>query len=171
MTAPDPSAPGQAEPNPDTVDADAAELGFDLADIPGATRWSSIAPEKADAAWLELAEWVEGLQARFAHLDHHVVPACWWRHNEHVEALVALRDHERIAFSSTAPATAPVDWFRALRDIGALLRSWTADAGCGSTHQTPMATRRPPAKDDPDWRTHVAADVGDRRRRASTAES
>jgi len=52
-----------------------------------------------------------------------IIPAFWWRHNEHVEALVALRDHHHASFGDTAPATAPVDWFRALRDITVLLRS------------------------------------------------
>lgn len=100
----------------------------DYGDIATPTSWPRV---RADAAgeWQELAAWVERLCRRFAHLDYHVVPRCWWRHNDHVEALVALRDHERASFADTAPATAPVDWFRAMRDMAALLRAWTGDGG------------------------------------------
>jgi hypothetical protein len=105
----------------------------------------------------ELRAWVEQLQERFSHLDHHVVPRCWWRHNEHVEALSALRDHERSSFAATAPATAPVDWFRALRDVTALLRSWTGDLSCGAAHQDSPTRASPPAVTE--WERFVQADV------------
>ena len=91
---------------------------------------------------------MEGLQQRFDHLDHHFIPACWWQHNEHVEALVALRDHEQVSFSEIAPATAPLDWFRALRDITTLLRAWTADLACDG------------------WDEHIAADIAKREQAA-----
>ncbi|MGH9074054.1 MAG: hypothetical protein ACRDZQ_08015 [Acidimicrobiales bacterium] len=81
-------------------------------------------------------------------------------HNEHVEALVALRDHERSSFSDTAPATAPVDWFRALRDVAALLRAWTAEGGCGASHQAPPAVIRPVGTGE--WDRFVEADVAAR---------
>ncbi len=116
----------------------------DLGEIPGATHWPEVLGVDAVARWEELRAWVDQLQERFSHLDHHVVPRCWWRHNEHVEALSALRDHERSSFAATAPATAPVDWFRALRDVTALLRSWTGDLSCGAAHQD-SPTRREPA--------------------------
>jgi hypothetical protein len=93
-------------------------------------------------------------------LDHHVIPRCWWRHNGHVEALAALRDHERSSFADTAPATTPVDWFRALRDITALLKAWTADAGCGACHQAPSGPMRSIEPDD--WAAFVTADVAAR---------
>jgi hypothetical protein len=68
-----------------------------------------------------------------------------------------LRDHERSSFSDTAPATAPLDWFRALRDIASLLKAWTAELGCGATHQTPTAPLR--SIDQSEWRTFVEADI------------
>ncbi len=116
-------------------------LDDDFPDIPTPTHWPH-SRQPTPSEWEELRAWVEELCGRFAHLDHHVIPRCWWRHNEHVEALAALRDHERSSFSDTAPATAPLDWFRALRDIAALLRAWTAEPGCGATHQPPPAALR-----------------------------
>ena len=131
-----------------------------LDDIPSATHWPSIPTQKAKAEWQALREWVELLQQRFPHLDHHAIPSCWWRHNEHVEALAALRDHERVSYLPTAPATAPVEWMRALRDIEFLLRSWTAEYPCGATHQDPPDTFRRGQFDG--WDDHVAADVKQR---------
>ena len=105
------------------------------------------------------------LKVRFDSVDHHVVPDCWWRHNEHVEALAALRDHERASFSDMAPATAPVDWFRAFRDITALLRGWTGLSGCGGTHTSLPAAYRP--DDEEAFAEYVRADVEARERAAT----
>ena len=105
---------------------------------------------------------MEELRRRFEFLDHHVIPYCWWRHNGHVEALAALRDHERVSFTELAPATAPLDWLRALRDTAAVLRSWTADLACGSVHQEP--TPHSPPFDQDEWHGHVDADLAARHR-------
>jgi hypothetical protein len=139
-----------------------------LDDIPSATHWPSVPPGKAEKEWDDLQEWVEDLQRRFPHLDHHVIPPCWWLHNEHVEALSALRDHERVSYLSSAPATAPVEWMRALRDITALLRSWTAECACGAAHQDQPVRLRQNRKDG--WEQHVASDVRRRRQRAARAK-
>jgi hypothetical protein len=136
----------------------------DLDEIPTATHWPAIPADDAAAEWADLRDWVEGLQQRFDHLDHHFIPACWWQHNEHVEALVALRDHEQVSFSEIAPATAPLDWFRALRDITTLLRAWTADLACDTTHQEPLTRLRPPQRDG--WDEHIAADIAKREQAA-----
>jgi len=135
----------------------------DFADIPAPTHWPAIPATDAAEQWEELRSWVEALQARFGHLDHHVIPRCWWRHNEHVEALCALRDHERSSFSDSAPATAPVEWLRALRDISLLLKTWTAEGGCGAVHQDPPVTLR--AVEAVEWDRHVEADVRRRQER------
>jgi hypothetical protein len=136
-----------------------------LDDIPSATHWPSLPVGKAAYEWRSLRTWVDRLQARFAHLDHHVIPSCWWRHNEHVEALAALRDHERVSYLPTSPATAPVEWMRALRDIASLLRSWTAEYPCGASHQEPPSRLRQPLTDG--WNEHVADDVASRGREKS----
>jgi hypothetical protein len=138
-------------------------LDDDFPDIPTPTYWPALPASDAADEWGDLRAWVENLCSRFAHLDHHVIPRCWWRHNEHVEALAALRDHERSSYSDTAPATAPLDWFRALRDVAALLRAWTADLGCATSHQTPTATLR--AVDDGEWERFVEVDVERRQQR------
>lgn len=129
----------------------------DLDDIPSATHWPSLTAKQAKREWPELREWVERLQQRFPHLDHHVIPPCWWQHNEHVEALAALRDHERVSYLPTAPATAPVEWMRALRDIEFLLRSWTGESPCGAAHQQPLARLRTSQFDG--WQDHITADA------------
>lgn len=125
--------------------------------IPVVTHWPSVPAADAEAEWKDLHDWVVNLRRRFDHLDHHVIPACWWLHNEHVEAIAALRDHERLSFAENAPATAPVDWFKALRDIGMLLRTWTAELACGPTHRDPSAGVE--VIDTADWEAHVSADV------------
>jgi hypothetical protein len=137
-----------------------------LDDIPGATHWPEVPAVDARTQWEELRAWVEQLQQRFSHLDHHVVPRCWWLHNEHVEALSALRDHERSSFAATALATAPLDWIRALRDVVALLRAWTAELSCGAAHQDSPAQASPPTDDE--WGSFVQADVEHREQREIT---
>jgi len=139
--------------------------GFDAEypDIPAPTFWPAVPAVDAAVEWADLREWVGDLQGRFDALDHHVIPRCWWRHNSHVEALAALRDHERSSFSDTAPATAPVDFFRALRDITALLKTWTGELGCATTHQQPPATIT--SVDAEGWERHVNGDVAGRRNR------
>jgi hypothetical protein len=135
--------------------------GPDLDQIPVATHWPSLSAEDTLEQWTQLRAWVEQLQHRFEFLDHHVLPRCWFKHNGHVEALAALRDHERVSFSDTAPATAPLDWLRALRDTAFILRSWTADLPCGATHQ---ATSLLPTRIEEDaWQRHITQDVAHRK--------
>jgi hypothetical protein len=138
-----------------------------LDEVPAATHWPSIPVVDAEAEWQDLRDWVEQLLERFAQLDHHVVPGCWWRHNEHVEALSALRDHEMVSYSDTAPATGPMEWLRALRDVTALLRAWTSELSCGATHQP--APRRLRIAEDDRWDVFVAADLEQRRQAAISA--
>lgn len=138
-------------------------LDNDFGDIPTPTYWPTVPSADAVEQWNELRAWVDNLCRRFSHLDHHIIPPCWWRHNQHVEALTALKDHEHSSFSDTAPATAPLDWFRALRDITLLLKTWTADLGCGASHQPSTATLR--SVDDTEWQAFVAADVAVRQER------
>jgi len=162
MTTPIPEDPGGQAP-PDDLAALAAlygPAGGDLAELAGPTHWPDLAAEEAADTWAELAAWVSHLQDRFAHLDHHVIPRCWYRHNEHVEALTALRDHEQISFGPSAPATAPLDWLRALRDVEALLRAWTSQLPCGAAHEP----RTPSPRADPaDLQAAVTTDVTARR--------
>jgi hypothetical protein len=136
----------------------------DLDEVEGPLRWPDLPADDASAEWHNLRAWVERLLERFGHLDHHVIPLCWWRHNGHVEALAALRDHERICYADSSPATAAVDWHRAFRDIESRLREWTGVLPCGSTHDPRVRSLRPLDQDE--WATFVATDAEQRRQSA-----
>ena len=136
----------------------------DLDEVTGPTFWPDLSPAEAREEWAALRSWVEQLIERFGHLDHHVIPRCWFRHNGHVEALAALRDQERVNYADTAPATAGVEWHRAFQTIEARLRDWTGQLGCGATHEPRI---RPPRPLDPDeWEQFVDDDASRRDRHA-----
>lgn len=139
------------------------DLG-ELADAFGAPLfWPDLPPERAAQEWQALAGWVARLVARFD-WDTHVVPACWWRHNHLVEALAALRDHERGCYAPTAPPTAAVEFQRALREIETRLKTWVADLRCDARHDASHdRERRLPADDFDAW---IESDVQRRRQRA-----
>jgi hypothetical protein len=132
----------------------------DLDDVTSPVHWPTVPAGDARSEWGELRSWVERLIERFGHLDHHVIPLCWWHHNGHVEALQALRDHERVSYAETAPGTAGVDWHRAFRDIEARLREWTAQLSCGAHHE-PRPPRPRPATEG-EWDRFVGTDVSRR---------
>ena len=101
---------------------------------------------------------------RFSHLDHHVIPRCWFLHNGHVEALAALRDQERVNYFETAPGTAGVDWHRAFRDVEMRLREWTAQLACGATHEVRAHQVR--SLDSDEWDCFVKSDMTERKTNA-----
>ena len=137
---------------------------LDLDEITGPIHWPDLSADEAAREWAPLRTWVERLTARFFHLDHHVIPRCWFLHNGHVEALSALRDQERVNYGETAPGTAGVDWHRAFRDVEARLREWTAQLACGATHEP--RTRQAHATTSGQWDAFVKEDVACRSRRA-----
>lgn len=131
---------------------------------PGATstpplHWPSLGPFAAQSAWTELLVWVEELRTRYRGLDSYVVPGCWYQHEALVMTLQALKDHERVAYGLDAPGTAGTDWLRALRDLTAMLRQFSADLRCG--HGPDDATSEQVDQ-------FVARDIARRRRRAAT---
>jgi len=131
---------------------------------PGATsnpplHWPSLSPFAAQSAWVELLAWVDELRTRYRGLDSYVVPGCWYQHEALVMTLQALKDHERVAYGVDAPGTAATDWLRALRDLSAMLRQFSADLRCG--HGPNDA-----AIEQVDQ--FVARDIARRRRRAAT---
>jgi hypothetical protein len=69
---------------------------LDLDEISGPIHWPDLTADEAAREWGALRPWVERLMARISHLDHHVIPHCWFLHNGHVEALSALQDQERV---------------------------------------------------------------------------
>ena len=107
--------------------------------------------------------------ARFPHLDHTVIPNCWWRHNGHVEALQALRDHEQVSYADSAPRSAATSWHREFGFIEARLREWAAHSGCAGQHREPLRPLRP--TDDDAWDRYVEAEVQRRQRREIAASA
>ena len=125
----------------------------------GPLHWPSLAPFVAEREWPELAEWVQALRQRYQGLDSYVVPACWYEHESLVVALQALKDHERVAYDASSPASSGTDWHRAFRDISGLLRQFTADLRCG---------HGPEHGDVELFGMFIATDIARRRRRAAT---
>jgi hypothetical protein len=89
---------------------------------------SMTAPER-ERVMGQLREWVPRLVRRFA-IEPRVIPPCWEQHNGMVEALFALKDHERVSYAETAPPSAPAEWFRAFSEIEARLSSIGALTQC-----------------------------------------
>jgi hypothetical protein len=116
---------------------------LDVDNFPGPLHWPNLTVDEATREWPALRFWVDRLRMRFPHLDHHVIPRCWFLHNGHVEALAALRDQERVNYAETAPGTAGVDWHRAFRDIEIRLREWTGQLACGATHEPSTCQAHP----------------------------
>jgi hypothetical protein len=137
---------------------------LELDEIVGPIHWPDLSADEVVREWATLRSWVDGLMARFSHLDHHVIPRCWFRHNSHVEALCALRDQERVNYSDTAPGTAGVDWHRAFRDIEGRLREWTAQLACGATHE-PRTRPAHSVATSGEWDAFVEKDTECRSRR------
>lgn len=117
--------------DPLAFDADPFEKVF--GQLAGPVHWPSLSGDEAAHAFADLRGWVEQLVNRFA-IEVRVIPPCWHQHNGMVEALSALRDHERACFADTASPTAAVDWFRALRDIEARLIELASKTQC-SAHE------------------------------------
>jgi len=123
--------------------------------IPEVLHWPDIAPDELEGEWEDLRAWVADLLGRFTWIDHHVVPDCWWQHNELAELLSALRGHEQIAYMPGQPPTAATDWFRAMRDLLGMAKVWTSESGCAAGHveRAPRETTISPE----DWAGHLAS--------------
>jgi hypothetical protein len=119
--------------------------------------WPSLAALNAQREWPKFSQWVGELRDRYKGLDSYVVPACWY---EHESLVMALQDHERVAYAKSSPASSGTDWHRAYRDITALLRQFTADLRCG---------HGPESAETGAFDKFVAADVARRRRQATAA--
>lgn len=125
------------------LDIDGQLYGPGFGELASPVHWPSLTEEEHEGRTGELRDWVDQLVARFA-LDTRVIPPCWLRHNGMVETLSALRDHERASYADSAPATAAVDWVRALRDVESLLRDLAGKTQCtAQIHrpELPRATR------------------------------
>jgi hypothetical protein len=114
--------------------------------------WSTLIASEAAEEWAKLRIWVAAWQERFPHALR--MPPCWWQHNDLVELLAALRDHERASYGASASPAAAVDWHRAFRELEMRMETWIKRFGCtvpGREHAVPI--------DEDGWRAFVAADV------------
>ncbi|NNN10177.1 MAG: hypothetical protein HKL85_13425 [Acidimicrobiaceae bacterium] len=131
----------------------------------GPLHWPTISPSQIEKEFRLLGEWVDILRSRYPYdLDYHVVPLCWFRHESHIAALQALRDHERIAYDRDSPGSSAVDWHRALRDVSALLRQFTSSLRCSTTEHFPV--RLAPQVDPEAFEKYVLELAAQRRREA-----
>ena len=103
--------------------------GSDFDELEGPIYWPTRDPELVEFDWPSLAAWVRRLRARFPHLIARI-PDCWYRHNDLVEALLALRDCERACYTASSPASAAVEWHRAFRDMEARWDGWIKRFTC-----------------------------------------
>jgi len=92
----------------------------------------------------------------FSHLDHHVIPRCWFTHPGHVEALAALRDAERANYAEIAPGTSAVDWHRAFQLTEGRLR---VQLPYGTTHESRTRQPLPQPIDPTEWEEFVTEDA------------
>jgi hypothetical protein len=122
--------------------------------------WPSLLPNESRAEWEDLRAWVEQFVDRFA-IDTHTVPPCWFRHNSMVEALAALRDHERGSYGDSTARTTAVDWLRAVRDIAAFLKESAARTGCTAAEHRPEPRARW-SVDEGEWAHFVGPDQAQR---------
>jgi hypothetical protein len=90
--------------------------------------WPGLTPDEAQGAWVDLLHWVEQLRLRYPNMTR--LPECWWRHNDLVEVLSALRDYERASFDTGARLAAAVEWQRALRDMEIRMEIWIRRFSC-----------------------------------------
>lgn len=164
---PDDTAPDEKREGPESKEQHllsrlyAPDVPTDMEVFAGPLHWPTVPAIDFAAELSELRGWVEQLVERFPHLDHTIIPACWWRHNGHVEALQALRDHERVAYADSSPGTAGVDWHRAFLVIESRLRDWTSWAGCANGHREPIAQLR--IINPAEWDEHIRREKQRRR--------
>lgn len=108
---------------------DAEPLADAFGELDGPTHLPSLTTSERDHAMARLREWVTLLVRRFA-IEPRVIPPCWEKHNGMIEALLALKDHERACYAQSASPTAAVEWFHAYREIEARLMSLGAATQC-----------------------------------------
>jgi hypothetical protein len=131
-----------------------------LSATPRPIAWISLTPDEAAEEWDSLREWVTNIRDRFPNMTR--LPDCWYRHNELVEALSALRDHERACFAPNSHASGPVEWHRAFREMEARMETWVKRFTCnvpGRGHDVPGSADGEAAS----WNEFVEADVARRR--------
>lgn len=129
--------------------------------------WPGLSAEEVEAEWDALRVWVERFRMRFPHSTR--IPDCWYLHGDLVEALSALRDHERGSFSTTAPPSGAVEWHRAFRDLEARYENWIKRFECMSVAGRGHGPTGPDPDKPAEWAQFVKTDVDDRNARQLAA--
>lgn len=119
---------------------DADPLGDAFGQLDGPVHLPSLTAREQERAMAQLRDWVTSLVRRFA-IEPRVIPPCWEQHNGMVEALFALKDHERACYAETASPTAAVEWFHAFREIEARLMSLGGLTQCTVHEHRPSHTQ------------------------------
>jgi hypothetical protein len=123
---------------------------------PGPVFVPGLKGEEIAGFYAELAGWVDGLRHRYQHLGAKVIPACWWRHQGHVEALQALRDAERALLAESAAPMAAANWQQLFAIIESRLREFAGEYGCGEEH-TQRRVRQDTEAEGPVWDEFIEA--------------
>jgi hypothetical protein len=120
----------------DELDFDTDPLERAFGQLAGPVHLPSLTAAERGQVMVGLREWVTHLLRRLS-VEVRVIPPCWEQHNGMVEALAALRDHERGCYAESASPTAAVDWFRAYREVEARLIELNALTQCTAREHRP----------------------------------
>ena len=138
--------PEQDEPEPD-LDSQGGAVGPMLDEPPGPINWNLLTADDAEAAWLELNQWVNWLRTTYG-LPASVIPPMWHRHPELHWELSALHTHWLCAYDPQQNGSAPIGWHRDFADARQRLRD--SVAACGTRLDRDRPTRQTvwPGEDD-----------------------
>jgi len=95
----------------------------------GPVHLPSVARAARDRLLDDLRAWVAALVERYA-ISPRTLPPCWEQHPAMVEALLALRDHERGSYAADADPRAAVEWIRAYQLIHDFLTASASRTQC-----------------------------------------
>ncbi|MCT3011283.1 hypothetical protein EFN05_04370, partial [Propionibacterium freudenreichii] len=98
--------PEQDEPEPD-LGTQGGAVGPMLDEPPGPINWNLLTADDAEAAWLELNQWINWLRTTYG-LPASVIPPMWHRHPELHWELSALHTHWLCAYDPQQNGSAPI---------------------------------------------------------------
>ncbi len=138
-------------PDPDldpvSVPEPRGDIGPVLEEPPGPINWNLLTADDAEAAWLELNQWVNWLRATYG-LPASVIPPMWHRHPELHWELSALHTHWLCAYDPQQNGSAPIGWHRDFADARQRLRDWVAACGTRLDRDRPTRQTVWPGEDD-----------------------
>lgn len=140
--------PEQDEPEPD-LDTQGGAVGPMLDEPPGPINWNLLTAEDAEAAWLELNQWVNWLRTTYG-MPASVIPPMWHRHPELHWELSALHTHWLCAYDPQQNGSAPIGWHRDFADARQRLRDWVAACGTRLDRDRPTRQTVWPGEDEAD---------------------